>query len=97
MRAWQVPALAQAQCEGHHRIKLSHNPEQWCSLRTVKGTILLIAGDITGAAMYTVIQMATVRSGPSLSSNEVGKLLVGTRVCRPPRLFPLDEQRCWLK
>jgi hypothetical protein len=48
--------------------------------------------------MYTVVtQMATVRSGPSPSSKEVGKLLVGTRVCRPPRLFPLDEQRCWLK
>jgi hypothetical protein len=42
MRAWQVPALAQAQCEGHHRIKLSHNPEQWCSFSNAKGIMLLM-------------------------------------------------------
>jgi hypothetical protein len=37
----QVQALAEAQCEGHHRIKISHKPEQWCSVRTATGDMLL--------------------------------------------------------
>eukprot|EP01049_Picozoa_sp_SAG25_P025541 SAG25_NODE_12193_length_285_cov_1.075269_1_plen_47_part_01 len=37
----QVQALAEAQSDGHHRIKISHAPEQWCSVRTGTGSVLL--------------------------------------------------------